>query len=220
MPIRMIFMGPPGSGKGTQAERLAERLGIVQLSSGQVLREEIKADSQIGRKAREYVESGGLVPDEVITGVILAAMDKVAADKHLILDGFPRTLPQAEALSAGLAERNWKIDAVLDFQMDDDTIVARISGRLVCSNCGATYNKEFLPPKAEGVCDKCSGKVIQRKDDQPDVVRNRLLTYREQTAPLVRYYEERGALTRIDASAGADAVQAKVRSVIEDLGGA
>ncbi|MBN2446705.1 MAG: adenylate kinase [Phycisphaerae bacterium] len=219
MPTRLIFMGPPGSGKGTQAARLMDSAGLVQLSSGQVMRDEIKAGSAIGKKVAQYVESGGLVPDELITGVILAAVEKVG-DRGLILDGFPRTAPQAESLAAGMTARGWKIDAVLDFQMPDEVIIERIGGRRVCSDCGATYNTEFLPPKVEGVCDACGGKVIQRKDDLPDVVRNRLETYRAQTAPLVQYYSERGLLHNIDASRHADEVQVTVRRIVDGLGAA
>lgn len=210
-------MGPPGSGKGTQAQRVDEKRGLVQLSSGHVLRTEIKEGSEIGRKAKEYVESGGLVPDEVITGVMLAAVDRLGAETGFILDGFPRTAPQAEALSAGLKERGWDVDGVLDFQMPDETIIQRLGGRRVCSKCGATYNVEFLPPKQDGVCDSCGGEVIQRKDDMPDVIKNRLETYRAQTAPLVEYYSNRGFLHRIDASVSADEVEAAVARVMDGL---
>lgn len=212
-------MGPPGSGKGTQAQRLDEQRGLAQLSSGQVLRNEIKAGSDIGRQAAHYVETGGLVPDVVITGVMLAAIDRLGAEKGFVLDGFPRTVPQAQALEAGLASRGWDIDAVVDFQMADDEIVRRISGRRVCTNCGATYNAEFLPPKREGVCDVCGGEVTQRKDDQPDVVLNRLVTYRAQTAPLVEYYAGRSLLHRVDASQQADEVSAAVAQVLQAVGG-
>jgi adenylate kinase len=212
--VRLIFMGPPGSGKGTQAERLMARTGLVQLSSGQVLRDEIKAGSPIGQRARQYVESGGLVPDDVITGVILAAIDKLGADQGFILDGFPRTVPQAEALTAGFSQRGWELSGVLDFRMPDDEIIRRIGGRRVCSDCGATYNTDFLPPKAPGVCDKCGGKVVQRKDDLPDVVKNRLDTYRAQTAPLVAYFTQRGVLHPIDSSREARDVERQVQNVV------
>lgn len=215
--VRIIFTGPPGSGKGTQAQRLVEHTGLIQLSSGHVLRQQIKVGSEIGKKAASYVESGGLVPDDVITGVMLAAIDELEPDAGFILDGFPRTVPQAEALTAGLKDRNISIDRVLDFQMCDETIVARISGRTVCTKCGTTYNTEFLPPKREGVCDICGGEVLQRKDDQPDVVRNRLKTYREQTAPLETYYRERGLLVQINAEAPANKVEQAVQRVIEDI---
>jgi adenylate kinase len=218
MATRLIFMGPPGSGKGTQAQRLAQSHDLVQLSSGHVLRTEIREGSEIGRKASQYVESGGLVPDDVITGVMLAAIGRLGPGASFILDGFPRTVPQAEALEAGLAERGQPIDAVLDFQMPDDVIVARIAGRRVCTQCGATYNVDFIPTKVAGVCDACGAAVVQRKDDQPDVVRHRLETYRAQTEPLVAFYAQRGLLQRVDASVSADAVEAAVVRCLETLG--
>lgn len=217
--IRLIFMGPPGSGKGTQAQRLNQRLNLTQLSSGHVLRTEIKEGSPIGKQAAEYVESGGLVPDEIITGVMLAAMDKLPVDSGFILDGFPRTVPQAETLEQGMAERGWSVDAVLDFEMPDDVIVQRISKRLVCTNCGATYNAEFLPPRVVGICDLCGGTVSQRKDDQPEVVRHRLHTYREQTEPLVAYYKQRDLLHVIDSFHSAGEVERMVLGVVQQLSG-
>jgi len=218
MATRLIFMGPPGSGKGTQAQRLAQSHALVQLSSGHVLRTEIREGSESGRKASQYVESGGLVPDDVITGVMLAAIGRLGPGASFILDGFPRTVPQAEALEAGLAERGQPIDAVLDFQMPDDVIVARIAGRRVCTQCGATYNVDFIPTKVAGVCDACGAAVVQRKDDQPDVVRHRLETYRAQTEPLVAFYAQRGLLQRVDASVSTDAVEAAVVRCLETLG--
>ncbi len=215
---RLIFLGPPGSGKGTQAGRLAERLGIVQLSSGDALRRERKDGSEIGRKAAQYMDAGTLVPDEVITGVMLAAIDKLPAGTGFILDGFPRTVPQAESLKVGLAERGLSIDAVVDFQLDDAEIVRRIVERRVCVDCGATYNLSFLPPAKSGVCDKCGNEIIQRKDDREEVVRTRLETYRAQTAPLVEYYQAGGLLHSVDSSAGADAVQATVARIVGDTG--
>ncbi len=211
---RLIFLGPPGSGKGTQAARLAERLGAVQLSSGDALRRERQEGSEIGRKAAQYMDAGTLVPDVVITGVMLAAIDKLSAGTGFILDGFPRTQPQAEALEAGLKQRELKINAVIDFKLDDGEIVRRIVERRVCKLCAATYNLSFLPPKVDGKCDKCGGELIQRPDDCEEVVVTRLETYRAQTAPLIEYYSQRGLLTSVDSSAGADAVQAKVSRLI------
>jgi adenylate kinase len=216
---RMIFLGPPGSGKGTQAVRLAERCGLVQLSSGDALRRERKDNSEIGRKAAHYMDTGGLVPDDVITGVMLAAITRLPTGTGFILDGFPRTVPQAEALDTGLEERHLKLDAIIDFRLDDDEIVRRIVERRVCQGCQATYNLSFLPPKAAGVCDKCGGQLIQRPDDRREVVVTRLETYRAQTAPLVEYYSRRGLLSAVDSSAGADSVQAQVTRIVEAAGG-
>lgn len=215
---RLVFLGPPGSGKGTQATRLAERLGIVQLSSGDALRRERQEGSPIGRKASSYMDAGTLVPDDVITGVMLAAIDKLRAGTGFILDGFPRTVPQAEALDAGLRERSLAIDAVVDFRLDDAEIVGRIVERRVCQQCQATYNLSFLPPRVAGQCDKCGGKLIQRPDDREEVVRTRLETYRAQTAPLVEFYSRRGLLSAVDSSAGADAVQAQLAGLLGVVG--
>jgi adenylate kinase len=215
---RLIFLGPPGSGKGTQAVRLAERLGLVQLSSGDALRRERAEGSEIGRKAAQYMDAGTLVPDEVITGVMLAAIAKLPAGTGFILDGFPRTVPQAEALSAGLQARKLKVDAVIDFKLDDAEIIRRIVERRVCKACAATYNLSFLPPKVAGVCDKCKGELIQRPDDRREVVVTRLETYRAQTAPLIAYYTQQGLLQSVDSAAGADAVQAQVARLIEAPG--
>lgn len=213
--IGLIFLGPPGTGKGTQAARLAEKFDLQAMSSGDVLRKELKAGSDIGKQAEQFMKAGTLVPDAVITGVMLSAVDRLEAGKGFILDGFPRTVPQAEALEDGLKERNLPISAVVDFQLDDQEIVRRIVTRRVCSNCGATYNTEFMPPKVDNVCDKCGGEVAQRLDDREEVVRTRLQTYREQTAPLIGFYEQRGLLQTVDATGGADAVEKAVTEIVE-----
>lgn len=215
---RLIFLGPPGSGKGTQAQRLAEKYGLVQLSSGDVLRNERQEGSLIGKQAASFMDAGKLVPDEVITGVMLAAVDRLSPGTGFVLDGFPRTVPQAETLDRGLAERKLHVDAVIDFRLDDEEIIRRISGRRVCTNCGATYNVSFLPPKLDGICDKCGGELIQRKDDQRDVVLTRLVTYREQTAPLIDYYAGRGRFHSVNSAAGADAVADAVAGIVEAAG--
>jgi adenylate kinase len=215
---RLIFLGPPGSGKGTQAARMSDRFGLKPMSSGDTLRIEIREDSNVGRKAAEYVRAGTLVPDEVITGVMLAAIGKLPSGAGFILDGFPRTVPQADALHAGLERAGMTIDAAIDFQIGDGPIVERIVSRRVCSNCGATYNMRFFPPRAEGRCDKCGGEVIQRVDDREDVVRTRLETYRSQTAPLIEFYSQRGLLRTVDASQEAQTVEAQVAGMIEALG--
>lgn len=215
---RLIFLGPPGTGKGTQAQRLAERFGLVQLSSGDVLRREVKEGSEIGQKAAEYMAAGTLVPDDVITGVMLAAVDKLPAGTGFILDGFPRTVPQAEALDAGLKQRGLSVRAVIDFQLGDDVIIRRIVSRRVCSDCGATYNTVSMLPKVASVCDRCGGQVSQRVDDREDVVATRLATYRAQTAPLIGYYSEKDMLCSADAGADVDTVEQAVLRIVEPLG--
>ena len=214
---RLIFLGPPGSGKGTQAQRLGQAWGLTPLSSGDVLRREVKEGSQVGKKAHQYMAAGTLVPDEVITDVMLSAVEKLPAGTGFILDGFPRTVPQAEALTAGLQQRGLDVQAVLDFQLDDAEIIRRIVSRRVCSDCGATYNTEFMPPKVADVCDECGGQVIQRVDDREDVVATRLVTYRAQTAPLIGYYSEQGLLRSVDASADVDVVEEAVGRIAASL---
>jgi adenylate kinase len=215
---RLIFLGPPGTGKGTQASRMSARFDLVAMSSGDTLRKEIKDDSAVGRKAAQYVQAGTLVPDDVITDVMLAAIGKLSTEGGFILDGFPRTVPQAEALAAGLEQAGLELNAVIDFQMDDQLIVARIVTRRVCSKCGVTYNVRFFPAKVEGVCDKCGGEVVQRVDDREDVIKTRLETYRSQTAPLIEFYSRRGKLCTVDASQEAPAVETQVVRIIEALG--
>ncbi len=218
IPLRLVFLGPPGTGKGTQARRLAASRRLVALSSGDVLRAEIERDSEVGRKAAQYVRSGTLVPDDVICEVMLAAIDRIEAGRGFILDGFPRTVPQAEALDAGLKQRGLRLDAVLLFELDDAQVLERIVNRRICKNCGATYNVKFLPPRKEGVCDVCGGPLIQRVDDREEVVRTRLATYRSQTEPLVAYYQARGLLHRVDASRSADEVEAAIGQLLDELG--
>ena len=217
MGIRLVFLGPPGTGKGTQAQRLSQTRGWAALSSGDVLRKEIRDGSDIGKQAAQYVEAGTLVPDEVVTGVMLSAIDKLSAGSGFVLDGFPRTLPQAETLARGLHQRGQQVDAVLDFRMDDEQIVRRIVGRRVCTKCGATYNIEFFRPKVAGLCDSCGGALSQRVDDREDVIVTRLETYRSQTAPLDEYYSRQGLLHVVDASADPETVEAQVVRIVASL---
>ncbi len=216
--LRLVLLGPPGAGKGTQAKRLAADFGLVALSSGDILRGEIKAGTAVGKKAEGYVKSGTLVPDAVITEVMLAGIDRVDPGAGFILDGFPRTVPQAEALEGGLAARRRPLDAVIDFDMNDGEIVRRIVSRRSCGNCGAVYNLEFLPPRVPDVCDACGSALVQRVDDTETTVVTRLATYRRQTAPLVAHYEACGLLRRVDGAAPADRVQLAIRRIVESLG--
>lgn len=215
--LNFIFLGPPGSGKGTQATRMAKRFGLVPMSSGDTLRAEVKAGSEVGKKAFEFMQAGTLVPDDIITRVMLAGIDKLDDSAGFILDGFPRTAPQAESLVDGLATAGKSIAAVIDFSLADDLIVDRIVSRRVCKNCGATYNMRFFPPRQEGQCDKCGGEVSQRVDDREDVIKTRLETYRSQTAPLIEFYSQRGMLRSIDAAEPAGTVEASLVGLIESL---
>ena len=212
-----IFIGPPGSGKGTQAQRLHESRGLTQLSSGHVLRGEICAHTPLGQRVQSFVEAGALVPDELISDVMLSAVDKLPADSGFVLDGFPRTVPQAEALQQGFERRGITLHGVLDYELSDEEIIRRISGRRVCTKCGASYNVEFLPPKTPGVCDVCGGELVQRADDEPEVVRQRLVNYREQTEPLVAYYARRDLLCRGDALRPPEEVEAATLAVVDEV---
>jgi len=215
---RLIFLGPPGSGKGTQAQRLTDKFGLCAMSSGDTLRREIQAGTEIGKQAVSFVSAGKLVPDNVITGVMLAGIARVGPTQGFILDGFPRTLPQAESLTQGLTKLSMKIDAVIDFQMPDQAVVDRIVSRRVCSKCGFTYNVKFSPPRVDGVCDRCGGQVNQRTDDTEAVIRTRLEVYRTQTAPLRDYYLARRLLLAVDASLPTDAVTRQMLRIIDPSG--
>ncbi|HMQ16696.1 MAG TPA: adenylate kinase [Phycisphaerae bacterium] len=215
---RLIFLGPPGSGKGTQAARMSETFGLTALSSGDTLRREIADDSAVGRAAHAYVSTGQLVPDDVITDVMLAAIDRLPRSAGFILDGFPRTIPQAEALQQGLAARGIPLHGVVDFEIPDQEVVGRLAGRRVCTGCGMSYNVRSLPPRAAGVCDRCGAALAQREDDREDVVATRLATYRRQTAPLIDFYRRHGLLHPVDAAADVNDVESAVAAEIEAMG--
>ena len=192
--MTIILLGAPGAGKGTQAEKISEALNIPQISTGNIIREALKSGSEIGLKAKEYIESGKLVPDEVVIDIIKERIAKEDCAEGFILDGFPRTIAQAEALdSMGVS-----IDKVLDINVADEVIASRLSGRRVCEACGSSYHLVSKKPAVEGVCDKCGGTLIQRKDDHPDTVADRLKVYHEQTEPLKAYYEKKGLLRVVD----------------------
>ena len=208
--MNLILLGAPGAGKGTQAEVISAKLGIPQISTGNILREAVKNGTECGLKAKSYMESGALVPDEVVIGIL---KDRIAEDdckNGFILDGFPRTVPQAEALEA----MGVNIDKVLSIDVPDADIQARISGRRVCEKCGASYHIDFKPTKVEGICDKCGGNAVQRKDDAPETVIERLKNYHVQTAPLADFYAAKGKLTRVQ---GLDGVEATSKVVLEAL---
>lgn len=215
--LRLIFLGPPGAGKGTQAQTLCEELGLANLSSGDVLRREIRAGSPLGERVGQFVRKGELVPDEVMTAVMLDAIAALPAGTGFVLDGFPRTVPQAESLNAAMATAGTPVHAVLDFEVDDARLIDRIVHRRVCTQCGSWYNTRSLPPKVAGVCDRCNAPLAQRDDDREEVVRRRLTVYRTQTAPLIAFYERQGLLRAIDAAVSAEQVEQVVRQVIASL---
>jgi len=188
----IILLGAPGSGKGTQAENISKRYGIPQLSTGEVFRANIKAGTELGKQAKSYIDSGRLVPDEVTVGLVASKLAEPEFANGFILDGFPRNIPQAEALDAFLAADGRKINVVASIYVDDETIVKRLSGRRLCQNCGKSYHTFYNPPATEGVCDACGGTVAQRDDDREETIRDRLAVYYAQTAPLIERYGKLG----------------------------
>lgn len=203
--MKIILLGPPGAGKGTQCKRISERYGAAHLSSGDILRAERKAGTQLGKEAQRYMDSGALVPDQLIIDMMIGAIKK--CPKGYLLDGFPRTVVQGEALDKALAAAGEKIDAILNLQIDDSVIIARMSGRRSCSKCGAVYHVSNQPPKVAGICDSDGEMLSQRPDDKPEVVENRLKTYHAQTAAVVGYYQKVGRkVIDIDADKSVDAV--------------
>ncbi len=192
--MKLIFLGAPGAGKGTQAEKVSDKLNIPTISTGNIIREALKNETEMGLKAKSFIESGKLVPDEVVIGIINDRLAKDDCKNGFILDGFPRTIPQAKALD----EMGIQIDRVIDIEVADEKIVQRMSGRRVCPDCGASYHIEYKKPEKEGVCNNCGAELIIRKDDKPEVVLDRLSVYHEQTEPLKDFYAEKGILKVVE----------------------
>ena len=214
--MNLILLGPPRAGKGTQAKRLEQRLGLVQLATGDMLRAAVGSGSALGRRVKEIIEAGKLVPDAVMIEMIAARIAEPDAAKGFILDGFPRTLPQAEALDAMLAERGRALDYVILMEVDEKALVERIAGRFSCRGCGASYHERFHPPRVPGVCDVCGSRdLVHRADDRPEAVRTRLAAYRNQTAPILPYYRSRGILRTVDGMAEIDEVTRQIEAVLE-----
>ena len=209
--MRLILLGPPGAGKGTQAAWLKDTYGIPQLSTGEMLREAVAKGTEVGREAKSIMEAGRLVSDEVINRIVAERIDQPDCASGFILDGFPRTVPQAEALDHMLAERGLALDAVIEFHVDHDALVERISGRFSCAKCGAGYHDRFKPTKVAGVCDVCGAtEFVRRKDDNAETVRERLVAYEAQTAPLLPYYGSKGLVRTVDGMAPIDEVTAAI----------
>jgi len=215
--LNLVLLGPPGSGKGTQGERLNEDLRLPYYATGDILRAAVKAETELGRTAKSYMDAGDLVPDEVIVGVIVEALESAEARDGFILDGFPRTTPQAEALDAKLADLGRGVNAVLLIDVSDDEVVRRLGGRRTCEANGHVFHVEFNPPKEEGVCDIDGSPLLVRDDDKPEVIRKRLATYHEKTEPLVGYYDSRSVLRRIDGEREPDEVEAEIRRTLSTL---
>jgi adenylate kinase len=208
---RIIFLGPPGAGKGTQAERLAEDLKIKKISTGDILREAVAKGTELGQRAKLYMERGELVPDEIILGIIEEAIND---EEGFILDGFPRNINQAKALDEMLSRKALNITHVIFLDIPDEEIIKRIAYRRVCLNCGAVYNLIFNPPKEDEICNNCGSKLVQREDDREEVVRKRLEVYRDSTEALVKIYEERGVLRKIDGLGDREEVFRRIREAL------
>ncbi len=214
--MRIVLLGAPGAGKGTQCKRIVAEYGLLHLSSGDILRQERTAGTELGRKAQSYMDSGALVPDEIIVEMMAGAISKVP-EAGFVLDGFPRTVNQASELDKSLACSGQKIDAVLNLKIDERLVLERMTGRRSCPQCGAVYHIENLKPKVEGMCDNDGTELVQRPDDSPEVVANRLKTYHEQTEPVVDYYKNNNTVYDIDANKDADEVSALVFENLDAL---
>ena len=212
-----MFFGPPGAGKGTIAQRLCETHGLLQISTGDLLREESKGESELGEKVKAIMESGKYVDDETVGELVENKLASLGEEKGFILDGFPRTLGQAEMLEAILEKLGAKLNAAFDIEASDETIVERLSGRRQCKECGKIYHVKNIPPKEEGKCDSCGSELFQRDDDKPDVIKTRLETYREKTKPLIGYYEEKGLLKVVDANGNVEENMKNVEKIVEEV---
>ena len=210
----IILLGPPGAGKGTQAKKLTQAFDIPQISTGDMLRAAVKSGTPLGRQAKTYMDAGGLVPDEVVIGIVKERLAEPDCGKGFILDGFPRTIPQAEALDRVTKELGKEIRFVLSLEVDQNDLMERLCGRRTCTGCGAMYHVKFNPPKAPGKCDKCGTALIQRDDDREETITNRLSNYNKATAPLLDYYRDSGKIRSVMASGEIDAIYAEIVKIL------
>jgi len=213
--MNLILLGPPGAGKGTQAKMLVETYGIPQISTGDMLREAVKNQTQLGLEAKKYMDAGQLVPDEVVIGLVKERLGRDDCAQGFMLDGFPRTVPQAEALDKVLAEMGKAIDHVISIEVPNEELLKRLTGRRTCRNCGQGYHVIFDPPKQDGVCDKCGGELYQRDDDNEATVANRLKVYEESTKPLIDYYQAKGLLRPIDGVGAIKEIFERIKAVLD-----
>lgn len=212
--MKIIMLGAPGAGKGTQAKKIADKYQIPHISTGDIFRANIKEGTELGLKAKQFMDQGLLVPDEVTIGMLLDRIHQADCENGYVLDGFPRTIPQAESLTKALGEMGEQIDYAIDVDVPDENIVNRMSGRRACLKCGATYHVTFAPPKKEGICDVCGAELVLRDDDKPETVQKRLSVYHEQTQPLIEYYKKAGVLHSVDGTQEMEAVFAGITAIL------
>lgn len=213
--MKLVLLGPPGAGKGTQATGIAEKYAIPHISTGDIFRYNIKNETELGREVKSYLDQGALVPDTLTVRIVKDRLNQADCANGFLLDGFPRTIAQAEELDESLSEQNETLDAVINIDVQKEVLITRLSGRRVCKDCGETYHAVNKPPKQAGVCDVCGGPVIHRADDTEDTVRNRISVYEEQTAPLIAYYEQKGLLFTVDGTEPVHVVQEKIFSALD-----
>lgn len=213
--MRVVLVGPPGAGKGTQAQFIAARLSIPKISTGDIFRANVKGGTELGNKAREYMDRGDLVPDEITIAMVRDRLAEPDARQGFLLDGFPRNVAQADVLNEMLADLDAKLDVVLELRIADDEVVRRLSGRRTCPNCGRIWHVEFDPPQKEGMCDDCGGELFQRDDDREETVRHRLDVYQEQTAPLTSFYERQGVLVGVEATGPVEEITERAMEALE-----
>jgi len=215
--MRIILLGEPGAGKGTYSTELVKKYGIPQISTGDMLRASVKAGTPLGRQAQEFMKKGELVPDTVVIELIRERIKEADASKGFILDGFPRTLPQAQSLDKMLQSMNISLSAILKIEVSKPILLKRLTGRRVCKGCGATYNIDTMRPQKEGICDKCDKELVQRPDDMPETIENRLTVYQKDTAPLIEFYEKKGLLKRVQCEGEYDAVLGRLFAALETV---